>query len=65
VFLAKHLSLQTLCGFRHDLFFCVSQGALPFLQVWEAEVLVFGKTAQGGESCGEGQELGKGGEVEA
>jgi hypothetical protein len=25
--------LQTLCGFRHDLFFRVSQGALPFLQV--------------------------------
>jgi hypothetical protein len=57
VFLAKCLSLQTLRGFQHDLFLCVSQGTLPFLQVREVEVPVFGKTAQGGESRGEGQEV--------
>jgi hypothetical protein len=65
VFLAKRSSLQTLRGFQHDLFLHVSQGALPFLQIWEAEVPVFGKTAQGGESRGEGQEVSEGGEVEA
>jgi hypothetical protein len=47
------------------LFFHVSQGALPFLQVQEAELPVFGKTAQGGESCSEGQVVSEGGEVEA
>jgi hypothetical protein len=54
VFLAKQLSLQTLRGFRYDLFFRISRGALPLLQVQEAEVPVFGQTAQGGESCSEG-----------
>jgi hypothetical protein len=39
--------------------------AVPFLQVREAEVPVFGKTAQGGEGRGEGREVGEGGEVEA
>jgi hypothetical protein len=65
MFLAKPSSLQTLRGFRHDLFLRVSRGAVPFLQVWEAEVPVFGKTTQGGEGRGEGREVGKGGEVEA
>jgi hypothetical protein len=65
VFLAKQLSLHTLHGFRHDLFFCVSQGAMPLLQVREAEVPVLGKTAQGGESRGESQKVSKGGEVKA
>jgi hypothetical protein len=65
VFLAKQSLLQTLRGFQYDLFFRISQGAMPLLQVQEAEVPVLGKSAQGGESRGEGQKVGKGGEVEA
>jgi hypothetical protein len=57
VFLVKQLSLQTLHGFRHVLFFCVFWGAMPLLQVQEAEVPVFGKTTQGGESRSEGRKV--------
>jgi hypothetical protein len=65
VFLAKQLLLQTLCGFQYDLFFRVSQGAMPLLQVREVEVPVLGKSTQGGESHGEGRKVSEGGEVKA
>jgi hypothetical protein len=65
VFLAKQSLVQTLHGFRHDMFFCVSQGVMPLLQVQEAEVPVLSKNAQGGESWGENRKVSEGGEVKA